>query len=89
MHKEDVVHIHTMQYYPVIKKTKFCHLQQHEWTSRACASETGRERQIYVESKKYHKLVTMKKKKQTQRYNREETGGYQQKGWRGNIGVGE
>ena len=46
---------------------------------------------LYVESKKYNKLVNITKKKQTHRY-REQTGGYQMgdgRWGRGNIGVGD
>ena len=54
------MHTHTMEYYSVIKRTKCCHVQQHEYTWRVSA-KTYRRRQIgyhlYVESKKYNNRV--------------------------------
>ena len=60
---------------------KFCHLQQHGWTLALCQMKRQRKTDtvylLYVESKKYNKLVNIvKKKKQTDRY-REQTSGYQ------------
>ena len=43
---------------------------------------------LYVESKKYNKLVNITKKKQTHRY-REQASGYQWGGGRGSTGLGK
>ena len=34
-HTHTYIHTHKMGYYSAIKRRKFCHLQQHEWTWRA------------------------------------------------------
>ena len=58
---------------------KFCHFQQHGWTggydikwNKRLREKMSYDYQLYVESKKYNKLVNiMKKTKQTNRYGKQ------------------
>ena len=90
MDKEDIqmwytsvyMYTYTMKYYSAIKKNEIL-LFAATWMDLEgiMISECQRETNtvwyhLYVESKKYNKLVNIAKKKQTHRY-REQTSGYQ------------
>ena len=82
----------TDEWIKMLKRTEFCYLQQHGWTWMALGIMRIEIRQrmtntiwyhLYMESKKYNKLMHKGEKKQTYRY-REQTGGYQYQ-WAGVI----
>ena len=74
-HAHTDTHTHTNEYYSAIKIRKFCHLQQHGWTLQGKYAKEIRQKKtnivwyhLYVDSKKYNKLVNITKKKQTHIY---------------------
>ena len=66
--------MYTVEYYSVIKRVKFCHLQQHRWIQTVMPRERSqREREIphdftCVEFKKQMNKHNITKQKQNQRY---------------------
>ena len=82
MEKDDVVNIYTMEYYAIIKKNEILPFAG-TWMDLEgiMLSEISQRKthtiwfHLYVESKKYNKLVNKTKKKQTRRC-KEQTSGY-------------
>ena len=77
-------YFYTMEYYSAIKRTKWCHLQQHGWTrdSNTKWSKSEREKQIlyditYQESNIWHKWPYISTEKKTHGYG-EQICGYQE-----------
>ena len=94
MNKDEVVYIHTIEYYSAIKKNGILPFAatwmnlESVMRSEMSQRKTNTVQYFYVESKKYNKLVNKTKKKQAHRY-KEQTSSYQWGWWEGsNIGVG-
>ena len=94
MDEDELVYIHTIEYYSAIKKNGILPFAatwmnlESVMRSEMSQRKTNTVQYFYVESKKYNKLVNKTKKKQAHRY-KEQTSSYQWGWWEGsNIGVG-